>query len=99
MPALILQLGVTIQCPHGGMGTVANTNLRVKVAGAFALLATDTCTIAGCPFTIGTTPHPCVLVEWQSPAQRVKVGGKPVLLQSSIGLCKAADQAVQGNAI
>ena len=99
MGAFILQMGVTIQCPHGGRGTVANTNTRVKAGGGFALLATDTCTITGCPFTIGTSPHPCVTIQWQSPAQRVMVTGKPVLLQTSTGLCQAADQAVQGNAI
>ncbi len=99
MAAPILQLGVTIQCPHGGMGNVVNTNTRVKVDGAFALLATDTYTITGCPFAIGTSPHPCVTIQWTAPAQRVLVDGNPVLLQTSIGLCKAADQLVQGTAI
>jgi hypothetical protein len=99
MGAFILQLGVTIQCPHGGQGTVVNTNTRVKVGGGFALLSTDTCTIAGCPLNVSGAPHPCVTVQWQSPAQKVKVMGKPVLLQTSTGMCKAADQAVQGTAI
>lgn len=100
MAAPILQLGVTMQCPHGGTGSVVNTNTRVKVGGGFALLATDTYTIAGCPFTLPSgTPHPCVTIQWTAPATRVKVGGNPVLLQSSVGLCTAADQAVQGTAI
>lgn len=98
MGAPILQLGCMIQCPHVGMGNVVNTNTHVRVDGSYALLATDTYTIMGCPFTLGTTPHPCVSIEWLAPAQRVKVGGNPVLLQSSVGLCKAADQAVQGTA-
>jgi hypothetical protein len=99
MGALILQLGCSIKCPHQGTGNVINTNFRVKVGGNYALLAPDTYTIAGCPFTLGTSPHPCVTIEWTAPAQRVKVISKPVLLQTSIGLCKAADQAVQGTAI
>ena len=99
MATPILQLGVTMQCPHGGMASVVNTNTRVKVSSAFALLATDTYTIAGCPFAIGPNPHPCVTIQWTAPATRVTVDGNPVLLQSSVGLCKAADQVVQGTAI
>lgn len=95
----ILQLGCTIQCPHGGTATVSNTNIRLKVGGNYALLVTDTYTIAGCPFTVGTSPHPCVTIQWTAHAQRVKVNGNPVLLQTSVGLCKAADQLVQGTAL
>lgn len=100
MGAAILQLGVTIQCPHGGTGNVVNTNNRVKVGGGFALLATDTYTVAGCPFTLPVPkPSPCVLIEWQLPAQRVKVGGQPVLLETSIGLCKSPENLIQGTAL
>jgi len=103
MSAPILQLGCTIMCPHGGTASVVNTNSKVKVGGAFALLATDTYTIAGCPFQIpfgvGTKPQPCVTIEWVNEAQKVKVSGNPVLLQNSQGLCKSAEQLVQGTAI
>ena len=100
MGAYVLQLGCTIQCPHGGLTNVVTSNSRVKVGGNFALLVTDTFTITGCPFvTPGGNPHPCVTIQWQNEAKKVKVTGKPVLLQSSIGLCKAADQVVQGTAI
>lgn len=95
MPA-VLQLGCTVQCPHGGMATPVNSNARVRVGGAFALLADDPWVVAGCPLNVAGAPHPCVLVEWSGEAQRVKVGGRPVLLATSVGLCKAADQAVQG---
>lgn len=100
MGAAILQLGCTIKCPHGGTGSVVNTNTRVKVDGNFALLSTDTYTIAGCPFTLpGPKPSPCVTVQWTAEATRVKVTNKPVLLQTSVGLCKSAEQVVQGTAI
>lgn len=98
MPA-ILQLGCTVQCPHGGMATAVNSNSRVKVAGAPALLADDPWIVAACPLNVAGAPHPCVSVEWSGAATRVKVGGRPVLLASSVGLCKAADQAVQGVAL
>lgn len=98
MAAFILQMGCTIQCPHGGMTTVTTSNTKVKVDGAFALLVADTFIIAGCPLNVLGAPHPCVTIQWQNEAKKVKVTGKPVLLQNSIGLCKAADQVVQGTA-
>jgi hypothetical protein len=55
--------------------------------------------VAGCPFTLpGPTPSPCLTVEWQLPANRVTVNGQAVLLETSVGLCKSAQQAVQGPA-
>ena len=98
MPA-ILQEGCTIMCTHGATVTVVNTNSKVKVDGAYALLASDTYTVSGCPFTVpGPTPQPCVTVEWQMPANAVTINGQQPLLESSIGLCKAATQMVQGTA-
>lgn len=99
MGAAILQFGCTVQCPHGGMASVVTANTTSKVGGAFALLATDTFVIAGCPLVLGVVPHPCVTIQWTAPAQRVTVNGTAVLLESSIGLCQAADQAPQGTAI
>jgi hypothetical protein len=98
MAAPILQLGCIIQCPHKGIATVNPINTRVTAGGAYLLLATDSYTIAGCTFILGNSPHPCVTIEWQAPAQRVKVNGQPVLLETSLGICKAADQVPQGPA-
>jgi hypothetical protein len=81
------------------MGSAITSNTRVKVGGGYALLVSDTYLVAGCPFVLGSSPHPCVTIEWMAPAQRVRVSGDPVLLQTSIGLCKAADQFVQGVAL
>jgi hypothetical protein len=99
MGSAILQMGCTIQCPHGGIATVIPSNIRVKVGGGFAILKTDTMIIAGCPFMIGPTPSPCISIQWLNEAKRVKVQGTPVLLESSIGLCKSAANAPQGTAI
>src|SRR6266576_527437 len=100
MGVSILQLGCTIKCPHGGTAAVVNTNTRMKVAGNYALLSTDTYTIAACPFTLpGPKSSPCLTVQWQSEAKKVKVTKKPVLLQTSVGLCKSAELVVQGIAI
>lgn len=95
----ILDLGCTIQCPHGAQATVITTNTKVKVGGNFAILSTDTMVIAGCPFTLpGPKPSPCVTIQWSAPAQKVKVNGTPVLLQTSVGLCKSPEGAPQGPA-
>jgi hypothetical protein len=99
MGSPILQVGCTIQCPHGGMCSPVTTNTTVKVGGSLALLVADTFPIAGCTFSPGPVPHPCVTVEWSAPAQKVTVSGTAVLLESSQGQCKAPDQAVQGMAM
>ena len=98
MGSAILQMGCTIQCPHGGQATAVPTNSKVKVDGAFALLPTDTYIIAGCSFMIGTVPSPCLTIQWLGEATKVKINGTGPLLESSSGLCKAATQAPQGPA-
>ena len=99
MAAAILQMGCTIQCPHGGQATAVPTNSQVKVDGAFALLPTDTFIIAGArsPCHPGT-PSPCLTIQWSAEATKVKINGVGPLLDSSTGLCKAATQAPQGSA-
>jgi hypothetical protein len=99
MGANILDMGCTIKCPHGGQATVVPRNSRVKVGGNFALLATDTMTIAGCTFNVSGAPVPCVTIQWTAPATRDTVNGTPVLLQTSVGLCLNAASAPQGTAI
>jgi len=95
--AELVQVGATIQCPHGGQASIVPTNARVKAGGAFVALQADTTTIAGCAFTLPNgTPQPCLMVQWLSGALRVKVGGQPVLTKSSNGLCQGA--APQGSA-
>ncbi|HEX2254002.1 MAG TPA: hypothetical protein VHQ65_12100 [Thermoanaerobaculia bacterium] len=99
MAAPVLQLGCTVQCPHGGMATPVNSNTRVRLGGAFALLAADPWLVAGCPLNVAGAPHPCLTVEWSGAAQKVTVDGQPVLLATSVGLCKAGDGLVQGPAL
>jgi len=96
MASAILQMGCTIQCPHGGQATVVPGNMKVKVDGAYALLPSDTFIIAGCSFMIGTVPSPCLTIQWSAEATKVKINGTGPLLESSIGLCKGA--APQGPA-
>ncbi len=99
MGAAILQMGCTIQCPHGGQASVVPTNTKVMVDGAPALLPTDTFLIAGCAFQLPPpTPSPCLTIQWSAEAVRVTIDGTGPLLETSVGLCKAATGAVQGPA-
>jgi hypothetical protein len=85
-----------LMCPHGGTVQAITSNTRVKAAGDFLLRSSDTFTIAGCPFVIGTTPHPCVQVQWIQTDQKSQVMSNLTLSEESVGLCVAADQAPQG---
>lgn len=99
MPVPICTTTSTIQCPHGGMAILLTTNTLVQIQGAFALLETDVHPVVGCPFTLGTVYHPCVTIRWSVGATQTRVNGIAVLLQTSVGVCYAADQAPQGIAL
>jgi hypothetical protein len=96
MPGPLYHVGGSAICPHGGQVTVIPTNTRVLATGMAVAVMTDTFTVAGCAFSLPSGPHPCVLVQFLTPATRVTINGSPAILQSSTGLAKAADQAPQG---
>jgi hypothetical protein len=96
MPSL-LDSSSTITCTHGARCAHVPAQQRVRLNGVPALVATDTNSVAGCPFTLPNgTPSPCVTVQWLVPATRIRILGQPVLLQTSGALCKAGTQAPQG---
>ena len=98
MPGFIYHVGAQTLCPHAGQATTISSNTRVLVSGQQVATLADTTTVAGCPFTVpGPKPQPCMTVKWLVPAARVFVGGQPVLLQTSSGLCMSAEQAPQGS--
>ena len=94
----LLTSGSTLSCPHGGTVVAVPSGSRVRVAGNPIVVATDTFTVAGCPFA-PTAPHPCVRVQWQLTDLRSTVGGAATLAADSIGFCVAADGAVQGTVL
>lgn len=100
MAAALLTTASSLQCPHGGTVSIVSTNSTVSADSTPLALATDTFTIAGCPFQIpvgtGTVPHPCIRVQWTKPNVFTMVNGTPTLAQDSVGLCLAADQVPQG---
>jgi hypothetical protein len=95
MPQLLTKAS-TLLCPHGGTVSVTTSNTRTSADGARIVRASDTFTIAGCPFTVPSGSHPCVKVQWVQTAQASRVLGDQTLTDVSVGLCKAADEAVQG---
>jgi hypothetical protein len=80
----------TAMCPHAGTVSMIPTNMRVKVGGSPAAVASDSFLVAGCTFVAGTSPAPCVMVNWMVTALRVKVGGQPVVTKASVGLTSGA---------
>ena len=99
MASYLLHVGATLLCPHGsGQIQIAPGSARVCMGGQPVATLSDLFVVAGCGFTVPPNkPQPCVQVQWLMPANRVRAGGQPVLLQSSTGLCKSAEQIPQGS--
>jgi hypothetical protein len=99
MPGFLVHIGASGVCPHFGQITFITTNTRVLVSGQPVVTVTDLFTIAGCTFTLPTTPpkpQPCVTGRWLTPSLKVLVNGQPAILQSSSGICQSAEQIPQG---
>jgi hypothetical protein len=96
VPGQIVNVGATGMCPHGGQVSIVSSNTRVMLGGQPAATFSDTFMIAGCAFTVGPKPQPCVKVQWLVPAMRVLVNQPPVILLNSTGLCLSAEQIPQG---
>ena len=94
--ASLLTTSSQLMCPHGGTVMICTSSSSAQAAGSPIVRANDTFTVAGCPFTLGISPHPCVLVQWIQPAAQNQCGGDFVLTEQSVGMCLAADQAPQG---
>jgi hypothetical protein len=100
MAGFLVTTAATAICPHGASVSIVSTNTRVRAGGAPVATASDTFTVSGCPFQIpvgpGTKPQPCVTLRWIAPAVRVRVGGQPVILQTSSAIAQSAEQIPQG---
>lgn len=86
-----LTSSASLTCPHGAAITATPTEQLVKADGQQPLKATDTFTVAGCPFTIpagpATIPSPCTVVVWVKPDVMTRASGVPTLSTASVGLC------------
>ena len=93
---MLMQVGASATCPHGGQVSIVPGQSRVLLGGQPAATLGDTFTVAGCAFNISGAPHPCTSITWVAPATRVLIGGQPAILQTSTGLAVAANQLPQG---
>jgi hypothetical protein len=97
--SFLLTTSDMMMCPHGGTVSISSSNTKAN-AGAAIVRPGDIFTVAGCSFIIPPSiQSPCVMVDWQIPANNVMADSAPALTNSSIGMCKAATQAVQGTVI
>lgn len=87
MPGYLLHVNATVLCMHAGQAQATVPNPRVKVGGQPTVQQPNPWTIAGCPFTPGPSPVPCVTAQWITGATRVLSGGMPLLLQDSQAVC------------
>jgi uncharacterized Zn-binding protein involved in type VI secretion len=87
MPGFILHSGATVLCLHGGQASPTALSPHVRVGGQPVTTQSAPYSVAGCPFTPGTNPLPCVTAQFITAATRVRAGGLPVLLQDSQAVC------------
>lgn len=97
----LLTTSSILMCPHGGMVQAITSNTKVKTVDGYLLRSSDTFIIVGCAFTLPPPLllHPCVQVQWVQPAEKSEVVGDFTLTEESVGLCVAADLAVQGTVL
>ncbi len=99
MPGPFFHVGAVATCPHGGQVTTISADTRVLVSGMPVALMSDQFMVAGCVFTVGAAPQPCVQVQWMTPTAETLVTGQPAITALSVGLCIAANGAPNGPAI
>jgi len=95
----LLTTSSMMMCPHGGTVNAISSNTKAKADGGYLLRSSDTFIIAGCPLNVAGAPHPCMQVQWVQTALKSKAIGDFTLTLDSVGLCVAADQAVQGTVL
>jgi hypothetical protein len=95
----LLNASSQMMCPHGGTVTASTSNSKARADSGFVLRQSDTFTIAGCVLNVAGAPHPCVRVQWVQPTLQNRAAGDSALAEESVGLCVAADQAVQGTVL
>jgi len=82
MPNVLSQAAAGL-CTHGGTAQPIAGNPRVKLGGQPVLTIESRFAVDKCPNTVGTSPFPCVFAQFATGAARVRVMGKPVLLDTS----------------
>lgn len=84
-----------VMCGHAGTATHVPGQVRARAAGSPIATASDQHPVAGCALTVTTTP-PCVVLMWTVPAVRVRAGGQPVLVQTSLPIATGPGVVMPG---
>lgn len=85
MAAPILTTASIVTCPHGAPIAATGVASRVLIGGVPVLTIAVTAVVQGCP--LQPPVQSCASVTWETCASRVFADGKPVVLQSSSGMC------------
>lgn len=99
MGSNLLTVQSTLTCPHGGMVAAIPGSPRVSMGGATTVYASDSFTIAGCPFAPGGVPNPCMTVQWAQPSTDSSGPSANTLTEDSVGFCLSAAGALQGSVL
>lgn len=83
MPGPLVTAIDSVLCAHAGTAKPVAPNPRVMAGGAPTVTIASTYVIAGCPFTPGTNPLPCVTGQFITASTRVLSNGQPLLLADS----------------
>lgn len=83
MPGPLVTVTTNAMCAHGGTAKPTTPNPRVMAQGQPTVMIAAPYVIAGCPFTNGATPQPCVTAQFTTAATRVMSNGQPLLLIDS----------------
>lgn len=87
MPGIVLHVGTSARCAHGGQLQVVPTQTRVLVSGKAVATTGAKLTVVGCAGVNGVL---CTTVTWANVASRVLVGEQAVLLQAPAPLVPPA---------
>ncbi len=87
MPGYLVDQNAQVLCSHGGQALATAPFPRVTVSNGMVATLSGPYSIAGCPFTTGASPQPCITGQWLTAATRVRAGGQPVVLADSQSLC------------
>lgn len=87
----LLQIGGEVICSHGGHALVAPLNSRVFLSGQPAVVLGDAFVVAGCP-----ADPSCIGGEWTTGAIRVRIIGRPVILQDSSSITQNSNGIFNG---
>jgi hypothetical protein len=87
MPGLVLHMGATVMCAHGGQAIPTAPSPRVLVSGMPVATIAAPYAVAGCAFVPPAGNGPCVTGQWVVGAVRVLSLGQPVVINAGVAVC------------